>query len=416
MKSKYIFILFLSMYISACLSPWVKGCIPFTLTDKVCYIAMIPICYIMVLLLDIILNTAYKRAGEVTWLDIYERPLIEEKRIYGLDVVRFFAVVFVPAIHFMGLTGFYNTPLSGGEMFFANCIRWLFICCVPLFLTLTGYLKHNKGINFDHYKSIFEVLATHVFITSIRLYVDFKYHGIELTRDYILDKLVYFEYGWYVKLYIGIMLLIPFFNLIWSSLKERLHKELLILTLVFLCSLGPLTFGIVPSSWTINYVFIYYFIGAYLSEYEVCINKWLNILLIVAMVVLTTVGNFLSPTQEGFFNWDFAAYGSNSGYSSLPAVILTFLIMTLLIDTDTGFKPIRGFFCSFSVVSLEMYMFSQMFDGIIYPKLEYEGFLDIFPYMPAVVGVIVALSYVASHIKRLIFFIIKLPLYIINNK
>ena len=417
MKStKCIFILFLSMYISACLTPAVVRLIPYGGSDKVIYAVLIPVFYLLVLLGDFVLTQVSRAADSETWMYIYERPLREEKRIYGLDVVRFFAVISVPSIHFMGLTGFYNTPLEGWEMFFAVCIRWLFICCVPLFLTLTGYFKHNKGINFEHYKSIFTVLATHIAITGLRLYVDFKYHDIEMTREYILDKLVYFEYGWYVKLYIGIMLLIPFFNLIWSSLKERVHKELLILTLILLCSMGPLTFNVVPSSWVIIYVFIYYFMGAYLCEYEIYINKWLNLFLILIMTGLTAAGNFFHPTSEGLFNWDFAAYGSNSGYSSLPAVIITFLIITLLIDADTGFKPMRGFFCSFSVVSLEMYMLSQMFDGIIYPKLEYSGFIDILPRMPLVVGVIMLLSYAVSHIKRLIFFVIKIPLYILNKK
>jgi hypothetical protein len=236
-----------------------------------------------------------------------------------------------------------------------------------------------------------------------------------LTKRYIFDKLVYFEYGWYVKLYIAIMLLAPFANMLWHSLTERAHKELLIITLISLCSMGPLTFDIIPKSWVIIYVFIYYFIGAYLSEYEVYINKWLNLLLIAAMLVIISVGCFLHPAAGGSFNWDFAAYGMNSGYSSLPAVILTFLLVTLLIDADTYLKPIRTFFYSFSVVSLEMYMFSQMFDGIVYPKLNEIDFIDIFPKMPLVVGLIVLLSYIASHIKRLIFSVIALPFKLLKS-
>ncbi len=414
-STKYIFMLFLSMYISACISP----AVPLPVGEgenKLKYIALSAVIYLVLMLCDRLLLAVAHINGNSVWMDIYERPLREEKRIYGLDVVRFFAVISVPSIHFMGLTGFYTTPLEGLPMFGAVCARWLFICCVPLFLTLTGYFKHKNGINAAHYKSIFAVLATHIAITCLRLYVDSRYHGIELTREYVTDRLVYFEYGWYVKLYIGIMLLAPFFNLIWSAIKERSHKELLILTLILLCSMGPLTFDIIPSSWVILYVFMYYFIGAYLCEYEIYINKWLNLALLFAAVAITSCGSFLHTGTDGCFNWDFAAYGSNSGYSSLPCVIITFLLVTLLIDADTGFKPIRTAFYSFSVVSLEMYMLSQMFDGIIYPKLNFDSFMDIFPRMPAVVGLIVLLSYIVSHIKRLLFFIISAPLYIFNKK
>lgn len=415
-SSKYILMLFIAIYISACLLSPFMDISGLEIRRSYIYAALVIPSYILLIIGDFVLNKIAQLRGAESWLNIYERPLHEEKRIYGLDVIRFFAIIFVPSIHFMGLTGFYSAKLNGAEMFFATCTRWIFICCVPLFLTITGYFKHTKGITFSHYKSIFAVLATHIFITSIRLAVDFKYHGIELTREYVLDKLVYFEYGWYVKLYIGIMLLVPFFNLIWSSLKTRLNKELLILTLILLCSMGPLTYGIIPSSWVIIYVFIYYFIGAYLYEYKVYINKWLNLLLIAGLLLLTALGNFTNTMADGSFNWDFAAYGSNSGYSSLPAVMLTFLIMTLLIDVDTGIKPLRGFFYSFSVVSLEMYMLSQMFDGIIYPKLNYSEFTDIFPYMPIVVGSIVILSYISAQIKRLIFYVVMLPFKFICGK
>jgi surface polysaccharide O-acyltransferase-like enzyme len=402
------------MYLSACLSPLFADKLPFD--ARVNYIALIPVFFVFCAIADFILCKLASLTDCETWMVIYERSLNEEKRIYGLDVVRFFAVISVPAIHFLGLTGYYNTPLVGGKMFLVTCMRWLFICCVPLFLTLTGCLKHNNGINFKHYKSIFVMLATHIFITCIRLYVDKHFLGTVLTPRYIFEKLVYFEYGWYVKLYICIMLLAPFANMLWHSLTEKVHKELLILTLIFLCSMGPLTFDIVPKSWVIIYVFIYYFMGAYLSEYEVYINKWLNLLLIAAMLVVISLGCFLHPTAGGVFNWDFGAYSANSGYSSLPAVILTFLIVTLLIDADTHFKPIQAFFYSFSVVSLEMYMFSQMFDGLIYPKLGSHTFIELLPKMPIVLGCIILLSYVASHIKRLIFLIASLPLRLFNKQ
>jgi hypothetical protein len=155
--------------------------------------------------------------------------------------------------------------------------------------------------------------------------------------------------------------------------------------------------------------------GAYLKDYEVCINKGLNLMLILLLLVVTAVGSFAFPTESGLFDWKFAAYSTNSGYSSLPVVILTFLIMTLLMDVDTEIAPIRWLFYSVSVVSLEMYMFSQMFDGIIYPKLSYEGFVEILPSIPLVVGEVIILSYIASHIKRIVFTVFSIPLGILHK-
>jgi surface polysaccharide O-acyltransferase-like enzyme len=414
--TKYILILFIAMFLGKCLTPLALNIADCNLTSSVLYIILIPIMYLLLLLGDFLLNCITNNVGIGNWIEISERGTASGERLFGADAVRFFAIISVPAIHFMGLTGYYDTPLEGGTMFLATALRWLFICCVPIFLTLTGFFKSKKGIDLSHYKSIAAVLATHIFITCIRLWVDHRFLGVSLSRKYIIDKLVYFEYGWYVKLYIGIMLLIPFFNIAWNYLSERWHKELLIATLIFLCSVGPLTSGIVPSSWLILYVFIFYFMGAYLSDYEICINKPLNILLIIATLVITALGCFGSPTESGCFDWSFAAYSANSGYSALPTVILTFLITVLLMDIDVDFKPLNLLLCSVSVVSLEMYMFSQMFDSLIYPKLEYNGFIDIFTLMPFIVGKIAILSYVAAHLKRIVFMICSFPLRILHKK
>jgi surface polysaccharide O-acyltransferase-like enzyme len=414
--TKYILILFIAMFLGKCLTPLALSTLSLSLTSSVLYITLIPIMYLLLLLGDFLLNRMTNAVGTGNWIEISERGATGGERLFGADVVRFFAIISVPAIHFMGLTGYYDTPLEGGTMFLATALRWLFICCVPVFLTLTGFFKSKKGIDLSHYKSIAAVLATHIFITCIRLWVDHRFLGVPLSREYIADKLVYFEYGWYVKLYIGIMLLIPFFNVAWNYLSERWHKELLIVTLIFLCSMGPITAEIVPSSWLILYVFIFYFIGAYLSEYEICINKLINVLLIIAMLIITALGCFGSPTESGCFDWSFAAYSANSGYSALPTVILTFLIVVLLMDIDIDFKPLNLLLCSFSVVSLEMYMFSQMFDSLIYPKLEYNGFIDIFVLMPFIVGKIVILSYAAAHLKRIVFIIFTFPLRILHKK
>ncbi len=133
------------------------------------------------------------------------------------------------------------------------------------------------------------------------------------------------------------------------------------------------------------------------------------------MLLLGAVGGFLNKGDNGMFNWDFAAYSYNSGYSSLPVVVLTLLIMIFLADINTKYGFVKKLFHSFSVVSLEMYMFSQMFDGIIYPKFSEYGFKEMLTYMPAVVGIIVILSYIVSHIKRFIFWFCKKVVLYLNK-
>lgn len=413
-KTKYAIILFLAMYISLCAEPLILEHISI-LTEKQLYAVLVPICCLLLWLSDLILNTVASLGGSDSWMTVYERQNIGYERLYGLDVIRTIAVVFVPAVHFLGLTTFYDTPMLGKKMFAAVAMRWLFICCVPLFLTLTGFLKCGKGVDGSHYKSILSVLMTHIFISGIRLYVDKKVLGVELTRQYIISKLVYFDYGWYIRLYIAIMLLVPFCNAAWNGLKGRAHKELLIVTLMLLTSVGPFTFGVIPHTWLILYVFMYYFMGAYLRDYDVYINKAVNLLFIVMMLFTAAIGSFFHPTASGCFDWDFAAYSANSGYSALPVAVLTFLIMTLFVNMECDFAVFRVCFYLISVVSLEMYMFSQMFDSLIYPKLQYNTFTDILPAITPIVGIVLALSFAAAHLKRLFFMALKIPLSIFNK-
>lgn len=79
-------------------------------------------------------------------------------------------------------------------------------------------------------------------------------------------------YAWYVEMYIGLFLLIPFLNLIYRNLEGKRQKQILILTLFVLTSLTSLintSSYFVPAYWLHTYPLLYYFIGCYLKEYPV---------------------------------------------------------------------------------------------------------------------------------------------------
>lgn len=340
----------------------------------------------------------------------YNKPIIyTEKRVHtykrqaGMDIARTIAVIFVPLIHFFGLAGFYTNEITSGFVLPA-AIRWLALCAVPLFLIITGYFKCSKTICKAHYKAIIPVLTTHFFISAIRIWADSTYHNIAIDWMYIKDKLLFFDYGWYVRLYIGMLLLMPFFNTAYKYLGDKWKKEVFILTLISLTALGPLTYDIVPSSWLIAYVFAYYLIGAYLNEYKVCINPVIGILALLCIAFImgrTSVIHSMGST----FDWNYAGYQSNSGYSSMAAFIISTLIIILCSNINIENNIIALPFKLVSVVSLEMYLFSQMFDGFVYKEYiaEYTPFLTMFSILPKLVGTVLVLSFIASWGKRLVF-------------
>ncbi len=354
-------------------------------------------------------NALLRAAGMRELITVEKRTEVKKGREFGMDITRIVAVLFVPFIHFFGDTNYYGAPIEGQVMFLMTALRWLVLTAVPIFMIITGYFKSEKNADFSHYKAIIPVLLTHIVCCLARLYTDKHIHGIELTAEYIADKLLYFNYGWYVRLYIGLILLVPFLNKMYKGCESRKNKEMLILTIILLTAVGPLTYDVIPVSWLIIYVMGYYFIGSYIREYKIRINPVLNIMLIALTVFLTAYGTY-GNSGGGIFNWDYIGYSNNSGYSSLPAFIVASLIVILLSDMTCPIGVVRLAAKSISILSLEMYLFSQMYDMIIYKPYQQQGY-DFTQYIPIagrLLTTIILLSLVTSAAKKIIFYIAKL--------
>ena len=77
---------------------------------------------------------------------------LTKKRNINLDIIRLFSLICVIGIHSFSLSGFYNQIISGKEMFFMCIFRSFFIICVPMFITLTGFLMNKKTMCKKYYK------------------------------------------------------------------------------------------------------------------------------------------------------------------------------------------------------------------------------------------------------------------------
>ncbi|MCC8097685.1 MAG: acyltransferase family protein [Eubacterium sp.] len=392
----------IAVYAANCFKPWYfpdKGYKTLLLCSVLAYIAINIVWFVF--------DTLFRKIGLRGLITVEKREALKTGREFGMDIARIIAILFVPFIHFFGDTEYYSAPIEGTAMLHATALRWLVLTAVPLFMIITGYFKLNKDVSFDHYKAIFPVLMTHIVCCVVRLFVDYHIHETELTREYVLDKLVFFNYGWYVRLYIGLLLIIPFLNKAYHGLETRAKKETLILTLIFLTAMGPLFYDVIPATWLILYVTGYYFIGAYIREYKIRINPIINIALIAAVIFSAAYGTY-GHCGGGAFDWDYLGYSGNSGYSSLPAFMASALIVILVCDLNCPVKPIAWAAKAVSVLSLEMYLFSQMFDMIYYKPYQEAGcvFVDYLPIASDLLTKIIVSAFMASAIKKIIFFFI----------
>ena len=81
-----------------------------------------------------------------------------KKREPGLDILRCMALFFVNGVHMVLYNGFYQAPQTGAAMWLADSLRWLFYCCIGIFLMLTGYLKSTKPEGKGFYSGLVPVL------------------------------------------------------------------------------------------------------------------------------------------------------------------------------------------------------------------------------------------------------------------
>ena len=337
------------------------------------------------------------------------------KRVLGLDLIRFFAILFVPAVHFFLNNNFYYTNIGGKGSFISLFMLFIFYIGVPLFLLLTGFLKRKKEISKDYYKGISKILVSYFFIsficTVVRKYV--LMDGIRILTSLInIFNFKACGYAWYIEMYIGLFLLIPFLNVLYNNLNTKKKKLFLIFTLLCMCSFGPLVnyikidgvyLDVIPDWWGGIYPIIYYFIGCFLGEYQPRFDKK-KLLVLGFSIVLFVTCVLYRYNLNSFFSWQFFW-----SYNSLFCVTLSVIFFLMFYDVDIKDKIINMTVTSVSILSLDIYLFSYLVDRFVYQYL--NNYLntpnEYLRYIFPIVLVVFVFSYILSLMKHVVFLVIK---------
>ena len=321
------------------------------------------------------------------------------KRDLRLDVIRLFAFFCVVAVHFFKNSNFYSMNVSGIRMYILTVIRSFFIICVPLFITLTGYLMNKKELTKKYYKGLIKILIIYV-ICSIIYHLFLIFYLNEDISFYIFLKNLFSYLGtrdsWYVELYIGLFLLIPFLNIIFNNIKSKKETNYLLMTLFFIVGIPScfnFIFPLFPDWWIFIYPIFYYYLGAYISKYSIKIStKWNIILLILVLLVDGTI-NYINSYNSIYKLIDF------NGYSSGTVILTTYLVFILLLRINI--KPTERKTKILKTVSDSVfgaYLLSCIFDIVLYKHLFKSTF-----YGPLIVLLVFILSLLSSMIINYIY-------------
>lgn len=292
-----------------------------------------------------------------------------KKRDSSLDIIRIFAFMSVVSVHFFLNSEFYYAPVSGIRMYIMILVRTFFMICVPMFLILSGYLCNKKTPSKKYFYGIIKVLSTYVLAGLCCLVVKSQIEDLNILNWIIqIFNFTSAPYAWYIEMYIGLFLLIPFLNQMYHGLKSKKEKQGLLLVLIFLTIL-PVFINAkmqsIPNWWMEFYPVTYYMVGAYLSEYFPKTKTRNLIFLLLAHILLSGTYIYFRSYGQYFVN------GFWNNWKSITNFITAILVFMILkrIDTTTWNVKIKKGIQAISSVTLGAYLVSWIFDTIFYPTL-----------------------------------------------
>lgn len=322
-----------------------------------------------------------------------------KQRDFGLDLTRCAAAVLVLAVHFFLNNGFYSEPLAGAGMAVSAVLRMAFMTCVPLFMVLSGYLCTNRRWSRGYLRGLLPVVLTYLLAACVCLAFRIGYMGQSFSLGGLARSVLDFSaapYGWYVEMYIGLFLLMPFVNAAWNGLEER-GKGALVLVLVSMTALPAFVNQwrqLLPDWWTGIYPLTYYVVGAWLREHPL---RWKKRWLLLGWLGLAAVfgaaqyvhQNFAMPGQP------FQVVEGNY-WASLVTMAETVCLFSLLTQVEGKHcpKPVRRIVSRTAKLSLPIYLMSYITDQIIYPPLcaAVPTAAQRLPFLPLMVAVSLLLS------------------------
>lgn len=331
-----------------------------------------------------------------------------KQRNYSIDLIKTVALCLVITVHFFLNTNYYNLSLEGGEMFLFTCIRNFAMCCVPLFLITTGYLMQGKELKKGYYFGICKTIIIFL-IAEI---------GCCLFDSIAKDNFSFFKqmlrigsihYSWYIDLYIGLFIIIPFLNTAYRKLNSLKEKRLLVLSFVAITMIIPGIFAIVGLSqgwWAKVYPLGYYYIGCHIRENENSIKAKIK-------APYCMIGAFFAPvllTAIIFLRLNGGVLSSISGLTSYNSffvcvsAVMTFLMILNLQDKLEKTRIIKSAVCKLSKLTLGAYLISYIADEMVYDIVYNQINVDEnrFVTFPIIVPLVLLSSFCMSYLINLI--------------
>ena len=229
------------------------------------------------------------------------------QRLIGPDILRAFTIIAVVCGHFFSVnTPFNDTPFTGLSVFAQGYLKSVFCNTgVPLFLMLTGYFNLNKQLSKEYFFGIKRALIPYVVISLITWAVLSPNHSpVQLVLGVLGFKTI--GYAWYIEMYVGLFLLIPFINIVLENIfADKQQTKMYFIVMVLLTALPQVLdrgdYKLIPRFWEMNFPVLYYSIGAAIRHFQPSLGKYRTpaIMTMFGLWVLNPLTSTLSYNMLG---------------------------------------------------------------------------------------------------------------------
>lgn len=291
--------------------------------------------------------------------------ITEKKRQSGIDLIRCVAFLFVVVFHSFLNNGHSYVLQEGNLVWLADTFRFLSISCIGLYLMLTGYLRCENTDIKSCYRGLVSVLVGYLLACFIAIPIrHYVFEEVMTFSDWIkkIFDFTAIRYGWYVEMYIGLALLIPFINMALKHIGDN-KKKLYILAAVLLLMTalpGATTRNIAPDYWRIAYPITYYVLGAIVCKLQPKFDTWIGLLEAVAMAGL--LGAYTVITNDSTYRSQTLQFEFQDIWIVIIVVLVFISLYRVKIPKVTG--KVLAFMASGCYCG---YLLSSLFDAYCYP-------------------------------------------------
>lgn len=277
------------------------------------------------------------------------------KRNYGVDVLRILAMFFVVVLHNLGQGGILNhVELSTPDWWGTYLLENLAVVAVNVFAMITGFLSvghHTKSMRVTGImiQATFWAVVTTLIVLGL---------GIHLTHNQLLHFGVPIYGYWYVRAYLGMILLSPVLSLAASHLSQQLYGRMLAALLVVSVTLGWLNQFYLLNGYSAYWLIVMYFVGGYLRLYaNFRHSAYAYLGMYFGLAVLTTLAQYLLARLGH-------GSGSLTSYVGPLVVLQSIALMKMGLSLSVRSSKLRSGLQWASTVAFGVYLVDA--SGVVY--------------------------------------------------